>query len=81
MRLRERWHSGRNDLFTARLDLVDMNRPLAKRGRRVEWAFLRRASAQPVATVMAVATNQARRGDRYLKASSVKNAEAVDRTG
>ena len=38
---RERLDSGQNDLFRARLDqIVDMNHPLAKLARQVDWRFL-----------------------------------------
>jgi hypothetical protein len=41
MRPRERRDSGQNDLFRARLDqIVDMDHPLAKLGRAVDWRFL-----------------------------------------
>jgi len=41
MRPKERRDSGQNDLFRARLDqIVDMNHPLAKLARSVDWAFL-----------------------------------------
>jgi len=41
MRPRERRESGQNDLFKARLDqIVDLNRPLAKLARTVDWRFL-----------------------------------------
>ncbi len=41
MRPRERRDSGQNDLFKARLDqIVDLNHPLAKLARTVDWRFL-----------------------------------------
>src|SRR5471030_2665531 len=41
MRPRERRDSGQNDLFTARLNqIVDLNHPLAKLARTVDWRFL-----------------------------------------
>jgi hypothetical protein len=41
MRPRERRDSGQNDLFRARLDqIVDLNHPLAKLGRAIDWRFL-----------------------------------------
>jgi transposase, IS5 family len=41
MRPRERRDSGQNDLFRARLDrIVDMDHPLAKLGRAIDWRFL-----------------------------------------
>jgi IS5 family transposase len=44
MRPRERRDGGQNDLFKARLDqIVDMNHPLAKLGRTVDWGFLEKS--------------------------------------
>lgn len=44
MRPRERRDSGQNDLFRARLDqIVDMNRPLMKLARAIDWSFLERS--------------------------------------
>src|SRR5580698_5204476 len=41
MRPRERRDSGQNDLFRARLDqIVDIDHPLAKLGRAIDWRFL-----------------------------------------
>lgn len=41
MRPRERRESGQNDLFKARLDqIVDLNHPLAKLARTIDWSFL-----------------------------------------
>jgi hypothetical protein len=41
MRRRERRDSGQNDLFKGRLDqIVDMNRPLMKLARTIDWDFL-----------------------------------------
>ena len=41
MRPRERRDSGQNDLFKARLDqIADMNRPLMKLARAIDWDFL-----------------------------------------
>ena len=41
MRPRERRESGQNDLFKARLDqIVDLNHPLAKLARAIDWGFL-----------------------------------------
>jgi transposase, IS5 family len=41
MRPRQRRDSGQNDLFKARLDqIVDLNHPLAKLARTVDWRFL-----------------------------------------
>ena len=41
MRPRERRDSGQNDLFKARLDqIVDLDHPLAKLGRAIDWRFL-----------------------------------------
>ena len=41
MRPKERRDSGQNDLFRARLDqIVDMNHPLAKLARAIDWGFL-----------------------------------------
>ena len=41
MRPKERWDSGQNDLFKARLDqIVDTDHPLAKLGRAIDWRFL-----------------------------------------
>ena len=41
MRPKERRDSGQNDLFKARLDqIVDLDHPLAKLGRAVDWRFL-----------------------------------------
>ena len=41
MRPRERRDSGQNDLFKARLDqIVDLNHPLAKLARTIDWRFL-----------------------------------------
>ena len=41
MRPRERQDSGQNDLFRARLDqIVDLDHPLAKLGRAIDWRFL-----------------------------------------
>ena len=41
MRPRERRDSGQNDLFRARLDqIVDLDHPLAKLGRAIDWRFL-----------------------------------------
>src|SRR5271170_1881572 len=41
MRPRERRDSGQNDLFRARLDqLIDLDHPLAKLGRAIDWGFL-----------------------------------------
>ena len=41
MRPRERRDSGQNDLFRARLDqIVDLDHPLAKLGRVIDWRFL-----------------------------------------
>ena len=41
MRPRERRDSGQSDLFKARLDqIVDLNHPLAKLARAVDWRFL-----------------------------------------
>jgi IS5 family transposase len=41
MRPRERRDSGQNDLFRARLDqIVDVDHPLAKLGRSIDWRFL-----------------------------------------
>ena len=41
MRPRERRDSGQSDLFKARLDqIVDLNHPLAKLGRAIDWRFL-----------------------------------------
>jgi IS5 family transposase len=41
MRPRERRDSGQSDLFKARLDqIVDLNHPLAKLARTVDWRFL-----------------------------------------
>ena len=44
MRPRERRESGQTDLFKARLDqIVDMNHPLAKLARAIDWSFLKKA--------------------------------------
>ncbi len=44
MRPRERRDGGQNDLFKARLDqIVDMNHPLAKLGRTVDWGLLEKS--------------------------------------
>src|ERR1700704_6818625 len=44
MRPRERRGSGQNDLFKARLDqIADMNRPLMKLARAIDWDFLERS--------------------------------------
>ena len=41
MRPRERRDSGQNDLFRARLDqIVDLDHPLAKLARAIDWRFL-----------------------------------------
>ena len=41
MRPTERREGGQNDLFKARLDqIIDLNHPLAKRARTIDWAFL-----------------------------------------
>ena len=41
MRPRERRDGGQSDLFKARLDqIVDLNHPLAKLARTVDWRFL-----------------------------------------
>ena len=41
MRPMERRDSGQNDLFKARLDqIVDLDHPLAKLGRAIDWRFL-----------------------------------------
>jgi IS5 family transposase len=41
MRPKERRDSGQNDLFRARLDqIADLNHPLAKLGRSIDWRFL-----------------------------------------
>ena len=41
MRPKERRDSGQNDLFRARLDqIVDLDHPLAKLGRAIDWRFL-----------------------------------------
>ena len=41
MRPKERRDSGQKDLFRARLDqIIDMNHPLAKLARSVDWGFL-----------------------------------------
>jgi len=41
MRPKERRESGQNDLFRARLDqIVDMDHPLAKLARAIDWRFL-----------------------------------------
>jgi len=41
MRPRERRESGQSDLFKARLDqIVDLNHPLAKLARAIDWRFL-----------------------------------------
>jgi len=41
MRPQERRDSGQNDLFRARLDqIVDLDHPLAKLGRAIDWRFL-----------------------------------------
>src|SRR6202167_1245676 len=41
MRPKERRDSGQSDLFKARLDqIVDLNRPLARRARTIDWRFL-----------------------------------------
>src|SRR5258708_12219534 len=41
MRPRERRETGEQDLFRSRLDqIVDMNHPLAKLARTVDWRFL-----------------------------------------
>ena len=41
MRPKERRDSGQNDFFRARLDqIVDMDHPLAKLGRAIDWRFL-----------------------------------------
>ena len=43
MRPRERRETGEQDLFRSRLDqIIDMNHPLAKLARTVDWAFLER---------------------------------------
>ena len=44
MRPRERRDSGQNDLFKGRLDqIVDMNRPLMKLARTIDWDFLEKS--------------------------------------
>jgi Transposase domain (DUF772) len=44
MRPRERRDSGQNDLFKARLDqIADMNRPLMKLARTIDWDFLEKS--------------------------------------
>ena len=44
MRPRERRDSGQNDLFKARLDqIADMNRPLMKLARAIDWDFLEKS--------------------------------------
>ncbi|MGB8411631.1 MAG: IS5 family transposase [Candidatus Binatus sp.] len=44
MRPRERREIGQNDLFKARLDqIVDMNHPLAKLARAIDWGFLEKS--------------------------------------
>lgn len=44
MRPRERRESGQNDLFKARLDqIVDMNHPLVKLARTIDWGFLEKS--------------------------------------
>src|ERR1700744_654412 len=41
MRPRERRETGEQDLFRSRLDqIIDMNHPLAKLGRTIDWSFL-----------------------------------------
>ena len=41
MRPKERRDSGQNDLLRARLDqIVDLDHPLAKLGRAIDWRFL-----------------------------------------
>jgi len=41
MRPRDQRGRGQNDMFTSRLDqIVDMNHPLAKLGRLIDWRFL-----------------------------------------
>jgi IS5 family transposase len=41
MRPRERRETGEQDLFRSRLDqIIDMNHPLAKLARTVDWKFL-----------------------------------------
>jgi IS5 family transposase len=43
MRPRERRETGEQDLFRSRLDqIIDMNHPLAKLARTVDWRFLER---------------------------------------
>ena len=44
MRPRQRQKSGQNDLFKARLDqIVDINRPLMKLARAIDWDFLEKS--------------------------------------
>lgn len=44
MRPKERRETGQNDLFKARLDqIVDMNHPLAKLARAIDWGFLEKS--------------------------------------
>jgi hypothetical protein len=44
MRPRQRRESGQNDLFKARLDqIVDINRPLMKLARAIDWDFLEKS--------------------------------------
>jgi IS5 family transposase len=58
MRPRERRDSGQNDLFRARLDqIVDLDHPLAKLGRTIDWRFL---EARSIPT--RPATRRCRRG-------------------
>jgi hypothetical protein len=61
MRRMERRDSGQKDLFRARLDqIVDMDHPLAKLARSVDWGFWRRGSARSIRTLPAI--RRCRRG-------------------
>jgi hypothetical protein len=61
MQPRERRDSGQSDLFKARLDqIVDLNHPLAKLARTVDWRFLEERSARSIRTDRA--SRRCRRG-------------------
>jgi hypothetical protein len=54
MRPRERRDSGEQDLFRSRLDqIIDMNHPLAKLARAINWHFLRTSSVRSIRTALA----------------------------
>ena len=61
MRPKERRDTGQNDFFRARLDqIVDMDHPLAKLGRAIDWRVSKSGSAWSIRTRPAI--RRCRRG-------------------